>query len=91
MPTLCKEQPTTFHVFFAEPVPPPITQGAEGKKLADMSRGIFHDCLESWKHWIREDEFDYSPIPPKRSFTMYARYKIRGRGKPPSYQVENFE
>ena len=37
---------------------------------------------------VDADELGYDPIPPNRRITVFVRYRIRGRGQPLAYLVD---
>lgn len=73
-------------------VRPPL-HGSTGKELVRLAEEI----REYWKvsceqiHVLREahEPMSYQAMPPNQSFTVPIRYRLRSRGEPLPYQIDD--
>ena len=69
--------------------------GSTGKELVRLEKEIRDywelSCRQSNILRQPHETIPYEPIPPKRTFTVPVRYYLRGRGEPPSYQIDDKE
>lgn len=78
---LVREQPTT-----------PQFLSQERQKLVEVTEQIWKALTVSEKELdtlAEEEEIQYNPVPPKRTFTTKVRYQFRGRMKPQPYPLDD--
>jgi hypothetical protein len=75
-----------------EEIIPPNFQSLERRKLAEVTDEIWRTLtLSEQQLTTPEDvqEISYNPIPPKRTFTVRAKYQFKGRIEPQPYQLDD--
>jgi hypothetical protein len=55
-----------------------------GEEQAEVTDGFDVDELEA-----DDFEFEYRPMPPKRTFKMSVNIRMRGRGQPVAYDLDD--
>lgn len=97
MTTICPSPPTQGttikpKLLVRETIIPPIFQSLERRRLAEFTDKIWKTLTPSEQQLtIPEDiqEISYNPVPPKRTFTVRARYQFKGRIEPQPYQLDD--
>ncbi|MCU0551857.1 MAG: hypothetical protein MUC48_21165 [Leptolyngbya sp. Prado105] len=70
----------------------PQLQSQERQKLAEVTEEIWQTLTTSEKeldNLAEDQEIQYNPVPPKRTFTVKVRYRFNGRMKPQSYSLDD--
>jgi len=97
MTAICPPPPfqgatTSPELLVRETIIPPAFQSLERRKLAEFTDEIWRTLTPSERqlntpHSIQE--IDYRPVPPKRIFTVRARYQFKGRIEPQPYSLDD--
>lgn len=97
MTTICPRPPSqgktsSLNLLVREPIISPNFQSLERQKIAEFTQEIWVKLTISGREIVNSEnlkEIDYKPVPPKRTFTVRARYQFKGRIEPQPYQLED--
>ncbi len=97
MTTICSSPPTQGttigpKLLVREAVISPTFQSPERRRLAEFTDRIWKTLTPSEQQLTKSEdiqEISYNPVPPKRTFTVRARYQFKGRIEPQPYQLDD--
>lgn len=88
-PTLAEIRP---HLLVREQITTPQLQSQERQTLSKFTEQIWRTLTNSERHLdtlTDDEEIQYNPVQPKRTFTMKVRYRFTGRMQPQPYLLED--
>ena len=88
-PTLAEIRP---HLLVRELITFPQLQSQERQTLSEVTEQIWQTLTNSERHLdilAGDEEIQYNPVPPKRTFTVKVRYRFTGRMQPQIYSLED--
>lgn len=97
MTTICPSPPTQGttikpKLLVREAVISPNFQSPERRRLAEFTHKIWITLTPSEQQLTTPEdlqEISYNPVPPKRIFTVRARYQFKERIEPQPYQLDD--
>lgn len=91
-PSATQRTRTIPELIVRETIVPPDFQSPERRKLAEFKDEIWRTLTLLERQLATSEnnqERSYSPVPPKRTFTVRVRYQFKGRIEPQPYRLDD--